>query len=435
MRMRDGVLGWKPLFAVLCAGALLALGGCGGGGTSSCGLCGGGGGGGSTDVTFVFSGSAPTAVATQVGTGSFAAASLSGGKLTVSVPSGTTNYAIAYVCPPVQLAAPMNLQENFIHVWEAALSDGTSFSQSCGNSNSGFATGTLTGSVDAAAIAGVNSVEVLALNSTNVAEGAVAGNAGSFSIAAPAGADRVEVLAYDSLFHLQAARDLGSQTAPGAVNGGSAVSLGAADQVGSQPITYSNVPAGYQAPLSFSSILLGTAGVATLTTGGAAYPTLPAGALENGDSYSVISTALATGGLAGSMTVMQTFTTAQPVTVVFPAAFTPVAPTAAAWPNFTIAYSGFSSGSITDSVLYRWSTSSTMTYDLDVLSTVAHQGTSTSVAVPDLSGVAGFPAAPVSGSTATWFQGVVDSSYPPGLGTPLVATVTQVGGSGTYIVP
>ncbi len=418
-------------------GAVLTMmAGCGGsGGSSSCGSCGGGGGGSPTDVTIVFDGSAPTAVATQVGAGNFAAASLSGGKLTVGVPSGTTNYAVAYVCPPVQLAAPVNLRENFVHVWEAALTDGTSFSQSCGNGNSGFATGTLTGSVDASAIAGTSNVEVLAFNGTNEVAGAVASNAGSFSIAAPTGADRVEVLAYDSLFHLQAAKDLGSQTAPGAVNGGSAVSLGAADQVGSQPITYSNVPAGYQGPMSFASIVLGTAGVATLTTGGAAYPTLPAGALENGDTYSVISTVIATGTPSKSMTVSQTFTAAQPIAVVFPAAFAPVAPTAAAWPSFTISYSGFRSGSISDAVIYRWNTSGTTTYALDVLSTAAHQGASTSVAVPDLSGIAGFPAAPVSGSTAIWFEGVVDSSYPPGLGTPVVATVSQVGAIGDYFVP
>jgi hypothetical protein len=429
--LRSSVL--VSLSAVLL---LLALGGCGGGsgGTSSCGLCGGGG-GNPTSITITFSGTAPTAIATQIGAGSFAGASLASGKLTVSVPSGTTNYAVAYACPPVQLPAPLN-QQYSVHIWEAAISDGTAFSQTCANSNASASNATLTGTVDATAISGTNSVNLLAFNSTTAATGAVSSNSGSFSFAAPAGADRVEALAYDSNFHLLAAKDLGSQSAPGVVNSGSPITFASADQVSAQPVTYSGVPSGFVQPNTYASILLGTSAAGSLSSGNISqYPALPAGALENGDTYSLISIASATGSPSRSVSVLQTFTTAQPVSVTFPAPFTPVVPTPAAWPTFSIQYSGFSTGSIFDAALYLWNPSPTNSFEVSVTSTAAHQGTTTTVAIPDLSSFAGFPSAPASGSSVSWSTAVVQSSYPPGLATPLNATLTQVVGGGTYTVP
>ena len=426
----------RTAILALSAATLLSLAGCGGsGGTFSCGLCGGGGGGNPTTITISFSGTAPTAVATQIGSGSYTAATLASGKLTVSVPSGTTNYAVAYACPPVSLGIPPN-QQYSVHVWEAALSDGTAFSQTCANSNASASNATLTGSVDATAIAGANQVDLLAFNSTTAATGAVSSNSGSFSFSAPAGADRVEALAYDSLFHLLAAKDLGSQSAPGPVNSGSPITFASADQVSAEPITYSQVPTGFLQPNTYASILLGTSAAASLSSGSVTqYPALPAGALENGDAYSLISIASSTGSPSSSVSVFQTFTTAQPVSVTFPAPFTPAVPAPAAWPTFSIQYSGFSSGSISDAALYTWTVLPASSYQLEVTSTAAHQATSTTVAIPNLSTLSGFPAAPASGTTVNWFEAVLQSSYPPGLGVPLTATITQVGGGGSYIVP
>jgi hypothetical protein len=73
----------------LLASVLVVVAGCGGSGGNT-----GGGGGGQapTLVTFTISGSTPTAVATQVGSGAFTAATLTSGKMTLSLPDGTTNF-------------------------------------------------------------------------------------------------------------------------------------------------------------------------------------------------------------------------------------------------------------------------------------------------------------------------------------------------------
>jgi hypothetical protein len=62
--------------------------------------CGGSSGSGKpTTVTYTFTGPAPTAVATQIGSGAYTQATLASGQLTLSVPSGETNFSIAYLCP------------------------------------------------------------------------------------------------------------------------------------------------------------------------------------------------------------------------------------------------------------------------------------------------------------------------------------------------
>jgi hypothetical protein len=47
-------------------------------------------------VTVTFSGPAPVALADQIGTGPWSAASLQGKQLNLTVPAGTSNYAIAW---------------------------------------------------------------------------------------------------------------------------------------------------------------------------------------------------------------------------------------------------------------------------------------------------------------------------------------------------
>jgi hypothetical protein len=110
----------------LLASVLVVVAGCGGSGGNT-----GGGGGGQapTLVTFTISGSTPTAVATQVGSGAFTAATLTSGKMTLSLPDGTTNFAVAYLCPGFSLGP--NFTESQEYLKYASSLDGTEYGGAC----------------------------------------------------------------------------------------------------------------------------------------------------------------------------------------------------------------------------------------------------------------------------------------------------------------
>ena len=140
-------------------GVFILLAGCGSGsGNTTGGGVGGGGGNNPTTVTFTVTGGTPTAVATQIGSGAFTSATLSGGSLTLSVPSGTTNFAVAFVCPPLTSYTPPETEQ---YVYEASTLDGTSFSEWCLGGSSNEATGTLTGAVDASRSPGLRMLEFM----------------------------------------------------------------------------------------------------------------------------------------------------------------------------------------------------------------------------------------------------------------------------------
>ena len=169
--------------------ALVALTGCGGssGGGSNGGSNGGGGGGVDTPtvVTITFFDSTPSVVAAKIGSGLFVSQSVSSGKLVLSLPSGTTNFAVAYVCG------------TFEEVLEATTADGASFTEPCWGPFKPPQTGALTGSVDISAIPEANLVNLAVSNGTDMIQTGVA-TPSNFSFGAPAGNDRVEVLALSS---------------------------------------------------------------------------------------------------------------------------------------------------------------------------------------------------------------------------------------------
>jgi hypothetical protein len=172
----------------LFALTLVLIAGCGG---SSGDGASNGGGATPTAVSFSFSGGTPTAVAAKIGSGSFTVQTLAGGKLSLSIPSGTSNFAVAYAC--TSAASPP-----FQEVFEASVADGSSFTLPCLLSLSSGANGTLIGSVDASAIPSANLLKVAVDN------GSLEFNAGiptstNFSLSAPSGNDRVEVLAYNNV--------------------------------------------------------------------------------------------------------------------------------------------------------------------------------------------------------------------------------------------
>ena len=416
-----------------CA-ALAFLAGCGsssGGGGST-----GGGGNTPTAVTFTFSVGTPTVVAAKIGSGSFTAQSLNSGKLSLSLPNGTSNFAVAYLCTAPSFPI-------FQDVFEANTTDGSSFILPCPAPSSTIPMGTLTGSVDGSAIPEANSLGLAVANGNN---GFVAGVSQdtNFSFNVPAGNDRVEVLAYNSVSSgsvvtssLVAARTLLNQAVPGALNGGSTVVLGAADETTLKPITYSNVPSGYSAPSTVVDLIMNGAGgfsiASPMTT---QYPALPAGAVQQGDFYEFFATATNRVNSGEMAIVAQSSTAAGPVSFTFPSPWTYGGPAPAALPTFNFAYTGFSGKTrVFQTALADWDAPTVGFIEFQVTTSANYLNGSTAVAFPDLSGVPGFVAPPPSGTQVNWVALIAQSNVGAPQPMPTDATISTLENAGAYTVP
>lgn len=420
--------------------------GCGGG---SGGNGGGGGGGGDSTTVTVKVGTAVTAAA-QIGTGAFTPAAITSGIVTVSVPHGTSNFAVAAACP-LQTVGLNGTQYTLIeeNVLEASIADGTSLSLPCATAET-ITKGSLTGNVDASAIAGVNYVGVSAGNSTAGTDQMISGASSTFSAQMPAGTDRVALEGYvhatssqlgvNSIFTLAAVRNFDGVAVPGSVNGGSTVALGAADAVTMEPITYSNVPNGYSAPITVANYFWANSvgGILLSNMATSQYPMVPAAAAESGDSYLFLSRADSATGFPPQSVLVDTWTTSGgPLTVTFPAAWTYAGPTPAALPVFTLAYSGFNgSSNVHYGVGVGWQPDKTTSVDRVVTATANYMGGSTSLAVPDLTAVTGFAAPPASGTLVEWSAEIGQSNFPVlRVGSSSSGTTSAVSSAGTYSTP
>jgi hypothetical protein len=417
----------------LCASALVFMAGCGGG-------SGGGGssssaGGNPTIVSFSFSGGGtPTAVAAKVGSGSFTAQSLAGEQFSLSIPSGTSNFAVAYVCKAASLPV-------FQEVFEANIADGSSFTLPCLSLQSSGTNGTLAGNVDAGAIQNANLLNIAVDNgNTEFSSGITADT--NFSLSAPAGSDRVEVLAYNNVAQgetseaaLVAAKNFTDQIVPGALNGGSQVVLGAGDATTSQTIAYSNVPSGYSAPSTQVSFIMGGLGGFSIATASTQYPVLPAAAVASGDFYRFVSSATNTAKPSEMVTVTKTSANPEAVSLMYPTPWAYAGPSPAALPSLSFSYPGFSGQSgVFDISLLVWGAATSVDQYLVVASSNYLQG-STTVAFPDLSNMAEFLAQPPSGTGVIWVSMIAQSSSGVSQAMSSNATITAVGNSGSYTVP
>lgn len=420
---------------------LTLIAGCGSGssaGSSGGGTGGGGNGGsGSTTVTFTFTGANPTAVATQIGSGSFAAANLSSGKLVISIPSGTTDFAVAFVCPPLSgTAQPQEM------VYEASTLDGASFSEACSvPSPTSPTSATLTGSVDASAIPGASYLNIDSSGGGFLFGGYLGSPTSPFSVSAPPGTDRVEVLAYAGSAdiaqggsHVVAAKNFDNQIVPGALNGGSTVVLGPGDETTAEPITYSGVPSGFGAPSTIASLTMsGGDGIELASSVATQYPALPATAVDSGDYYSFIAVASNSSSSSQSVGVIKTLGTAGPLSIAFSQPWSYTGPTPAALPTFDFAYSGFSGATgVNYMMAMSWPSTGTSQALYKVTATANSLNGSTSVTFPNLSGLTGFLASPISGTSVQWQANISQDS---GSSSQANTTVTNVANSGSFIVP
>jgi hypothetical protein len=439
----------------------LLISGCGGGsggGTSS-------GGGGNpppppppATITFTVTGPAPTAIATQIGSAPFAPATLTSGAVTLTLPSGTVNFAVAFVCPASSVTdSSAATQQTNEYVYEASTADGTSFAGACPSASTTSttgATGTLTGTVDASAIPGAWGLDVFVWNGNAEVTGFPSGLDSSFSFAAPQGNDTVNVAAYSSTLEgtnnneevltLVAAKSFSGQAVPGALNGGNPVVLGVGDEPVAEPITYSGVPSGFSAPDTIAEYSApGVGGIFLTNSAGTEYPVVPAGAALTGGYYQFTSAAYGYLSVTPYMEVNQevgvnkAVAMAGPVSITFPTAWAYPGPTPAPLPVFDFSNSGISvTGSGFNELELLWPIDGQATdYYLQIAATENYMSGGTKIAVPDMSSMSGFLSSPTSGQLVSWNASVSSGGFPGILSSSNGNNITFVQNSGLYNEP
>ena len=348
---------------------------------------------GTVTVTFA---NAPVALAVQMGTGPFMPAVLQNGTLTLNLPTGTTNYSVAFVCPP-QTGGFTFTQEI---VYEANVQDGTALTSN--NCSTGPANGSLSGNVDASAVPGATDI---AINGFFGFGGFVGSNHGSFNVNLPLGPNDIAVSAIDASHNALAVRILRNQTVPGAINGGNPIVLGSGDLTSHPSITVSNLPASFMAP-TFRVVYFTSKGTAlTLDNFSTAtqYPAVPSATVQSGDFYSYQVDSSDTATLEHNINIVQDTTTGGgAVTLGLPAPWAPSSPVPAAFPTFTFNYSGFAGlAAVADFAAIEWSTATTQT-TIEIIATANFQNGATTITVPNLTSMPGFIAPPPSGTVVFW---------------------------------
>jgi hypothetical protein len=385
-------------------------------------------------VGYNFTGGIPTATAVQVGTGSFAAATLQSGALSFTIPDGTTNYSVAYVCPPTPGFGNTVTSEFVI---QASTKDGTSFNVSCQGSTA--TTGALTGSVDATAIPGAANVQIRG----NLGYGtAVGASSGTFNVTLPTGSNDVALIVMDGSPqpNVLAVKILRGQTVPGAVNNGTVITFQASDETTSQPLSVTNVPAGFVTPPAVAVQYFTANGTSFLLEGNSdiQYPAVPTGAAQSGDYYAFESNSADATTYNSAVGITQyTTTPGNPVTLALPASWSFAGPSAATLPTFTFSYSGFSSlAAVAQQGEIEWATTATTLNTITAIATANFQGSATTVAIPDLSTVSGFIAPAASGTNIFWVADVFGGTAQEFSFTPSNnSSLSFVQNRGTYTQP
>ncbi len=433
----------RVLSVILCALVAVWTAGCGGSssGSGSNGGSGGNGGGGGnnspTTVTYNFNGSAPTVAAVKIGTGSYAVQAATNGKLTFSVPSGTTNFSVAFLCP---FNTPGVSSGTYVETVDfASTLDGTSFTRSCYVASSTPVTlDNLDGDLDVSAfptaqtmqaeVQGVDSAGALYINDVGLLPAS-----GSTQLQGPVGSDSVVMGIFDSSRTMIAAKAFSNQTVPGNLNGGHTVVFGAGDAAPTEPITLVNVPAGAGTPQTSASAYFFTMASGNLTE----YPAFPSGVLPAGYYYTIRSTEYQNSSpLNAYEEALANPSKAGPLTLTFPAVWTTTAPAAAVNPTFNFDYIGFAGKPYVHCGGYQLWTPSGSNFSSEVIvnATPNYLGSATTVAMPDLSSISGFLAPPASGTQVFWEEGIAQWSYAEGASA-ADGTVKLVGVYGTYTVP
>lgn len=416
-----------------CIGTLLA--GCGGSGTNGGAVTNNAS---ATSVTVTFNSPlAPPTVAAQTGSAPFAAAPLQGNQLTISLPSATSKYSLAWTCTFHTMT--------FEYVLEATPQDGTAYSVGC---QSGLLQPTgsappmagATGSVDASAIAGTAFVGIFGKQG---GAGVMNAASGAFNFNMPSGMNDVAVVAVDASFNVLAVKIVRTQTVPGAINSGNTIVLGSADLLTTAPLNFANLPGGFDAPQVQVTYVTAGGTPVRLTNFNVAltqYPTAPAASVASGDFYQFQIQTSDTATHASTIQVTQNMNGGGAVTIPLPPAWQFSGPAAAALPTFTFSYPGFAGvTTVTQQAGISCQTSPSSSLLINILATGSFQNGATTLVIPDLSKVPGFPSSLPSGATVEWNASISGGAAPEVNFLPSLpakdSIVAIVGNMGHFVVP
>lgn len=378
--------------------------------------CGSGGGtmanSGAT-VTASFTGTVmPTAIAYQAGTtGSFQTLTLSGSTASFTLPSGTTSYGFAYMCPTYEPVPPFTETVAAESVVQANTSDTTSLTFACGSSG-----GNVNVTFDYSAIPGATTAELYTATSSEQIIGPAKGY-GSVS-GVPIGTSDVAlvVMAGNGAIAVQIQRGVNVTASTPTI---AFPPMTTADMLGSAPLTLQNIPSlattggfyfadirGVYTTAGGLSIPLPTPFTQTAASSiQTTYPTVPATQAEPGDFYLLTGSSMLSPQSIQFVGVDASTTTPTSVSLTLPPSATLTTPTAAAYPTFNVNVGGFTvtgAGLDTSEICYLSAAGSTKTYCISTYVTKSWLGSNTTFTVPDLSQLTGFAPAPVSGISESW---------------------------------
>jgi hypothetical protein len=301
---------------------------------------------------------------------------LTGNQLTLTLPTGTTKFAVAYVCPPIVLPG---LTTNNEFVVEATMQDGPAFTASCAGIPAASA---VSGSVNPSLIPGTSDVRITGRQgfSTSVGTSGLA-----FNVTLPTGTNDVATVAVDGSNNALAVRMLRSQIVPLALNGGGTIFLAPSDATTNQPVTVNGVPIGFAAATTFVDYQTANGTLIVLYNGPATlYRAVPAAIAQSGDFYfyDTGSSDIATHN--SMIGFLQTTTTGGgAITHTMPPQWSIFSPPAAAtFPTFTFNYAGFSGLSgVADQAAITWFSTLSTVSSITVTATASFQGGVTTLAV------------------------------------------------------
>jgi hypothetical protein len=417
-------MSWSSYRPLLCVATVAIIAGCGG---SSSTISSGGGTSNPTVVTYSFAyGAPPVAVAAQIGSGQYTSQTLASGKFTLEIPSGETNFAVAYVCPSLFGNDPT---ENFEYIQQTSISDGVSYYEVCPGLGSTIPTGLATAKIDPSAFPAGNFV--------GLASDSLAWSSGILNFQEQLTTGTYDIPVTVSTVQggdstVLAAKILRAQTVPGALNGGATITFSPSDATTLQTATFSNAPAGANLFGVNAAFFTGSGAYVDLTLSHSPnqFLVMPSGTAQSGDYYLIGEQASSNGSAVG----VQLYTSSTgSVALSFPAAWSYAGPAAAKLPTFHFTYPGFAGlSNLTRSASIVWNQGDSVSL-ISVVATAEYQGQSTSMTIPDLSTIPGFVTPAASGTYIEWnaeiLQGLQTVATTPS------GTLQNVSNSGTYIEP
>lgn len=391
-------------------------------------------------VTVTFGTATPSAVATQTGNAAFTQASLTGNTVSLVLPAGATNYAIAYICP----SSNGSITET---VLEATVQDGVSFTRNCPTGVLGIPGGAAAnGAVDASPVPGATQVRISGKGGVSP----MVAVSGSFSVTLPPGMQDVALQALDANLNVLAVKMEPAQTIPGTLNGGNTILFGPADLITRQTCTLTNLASTFLGgPFVQYKTVNGTVFAlnSVSSNGVTSYAVVPAAATQSGDSYLFAGLANTVSTPGQPVTPIQILDIEQrttsgggPVTLALPAPWSFPGPQPATFPTFTFNYAGFPQGlnTVAEQAEISWSTASSTRNSISITASANFLNGAVTLAIPDLSSISGFPGAAPSGTTVNWIADISASTAHEAavFATPPVNVSTAlVQNSGTYTQP